>query len=103
MPNPRKRNQDIRVRVTAEVMERTKRVADLLGMPPSTLASLALAQFIAQQERGLVMVDRMADAIGGQMGQEFKTQLEAQLGAGPAQQKLFQGPGRRKKTKRGEL
>jgi len=101
MANPRKRNQDIRVRVTAEVMERTKRVADLLGMPPSTLASLALAQFIAQQERGLVMVDRMADAIGGQMGQEFKTQLEAQLGKAPVQQKLFQGPGRRKKKKRG--
>jgi len=101
MANPRKRNQDIRVRVTAEVMERTKRVADLLGMPPSTLASLALAQFIAQQERGLVMVDKMADAIGGQMGQEFKTQLEAQLGKGPVQQKLFHGPGRRKKKKRG--
>jgi len=103
MPNPRKRTADIRIRITAEVMERTQRVADMLGMPPSTLASLALAQFVAQQERALSMVQTMADAVGGQMGQEFKRQLNAQLAAmgEPKQEKLFPGPGRRKKGKRG--
>lgn len=102
MPNPRRRNQDIRIRVTPEVMERTKRVADLLGMPPSTIASLALAQYIAQQERGLLMVDKMADAIGGEMGKGLKEEMQRIIEADPhVQQKLFHGPGRRKKGKRG--
>lgn len=102
MPNPRRRNQDIRIRVTPEVMARTQRVADLLGMPPSTIASLALAQYIAQQERGLLMVDKMADAIGGEMGKGLKEEMQRIMEADPQiQQKLFPGPGRRKKGKRG--
>jgi len=102
LPKSRKRNQDIRIRVTAEVMARTQRVAQLLGMPPSTLASLALAQYISQQERGLLIVDKMADAIGGEMGNALKEEMQRVVEASPAvQQKLFPGPGRRKKGKRG--
>lgn len=77
MAAPRvKRDDSLRINMATETKERLQRVADAFGMPPATLAALAIGQYIAQQERTLVavesMTDKMAQAVGGELGEQLK-------------------------------
>lgn len=71
-----KRDDAIRVSVTSETKERLQRIADAFGMPPGTVAALAIGQYIATQERSLgaveSMQDKIAQAIGGELGEQLK-------------------------------
>lgn len=77
MAAPRvKRDDSLRINMSTETKERLQRVADAFGMPPATIAALAIGQYIAQQERTLVavesMTDKMAQAVGGELGEQLK-------------------------------
>ena len=77
MAAPRvKRDDSLRINMATETKERLQRVADAFGMPPATIAALAIGQYIAQQERTLVavesMTDKMAQAVGGELGEQLK-------------------------------
>lgn len=71
-----KRDESIRVSVSAGTKERLQRVADALGMPVATIAGVAIGQYIATQERTLgaieSMTDKMAQAVGGEPGEQLK-------------------------------
>jgi hypothetical protein len=69
------RDASIRVKIQPETKVRLERLSHLYGVPPSTLASVWLGQALAQQERSLSMASRMADAVGGEVGQAIKEQL----------------------------
>lgn len=77
MAAPRvKRDDSLRINMATETKERLQRVADAFGMPPATIAALAIGQYIAQQERTLVAVESMtsklAESVGGDLGEQLK-------------------------------
>lgn len=75
-----KRSDALRVKVSPEMNDRINRLSALLGLPPSTLAALAVGQWVANQERALGAAERMVDAIGQQVGEGFGEELKKQIG-----------------------
>jgi hypothetical protein len=69
------RDASIRLKIQPETKLRLERLSHLYGVPPATLASVWLGQTLAQQERSLSMVTRMAEAVGGEVGEALKEQL----------------------------
>lgn len=74
-----KRSDVLRVKVSPDMNDRITRLSTVLGLPPSTLAALAVGTWVANQERGLGAAERIVDAIGeefgGQMGEELRKQI----------------------------
>lgn len=75
-----KRRGDIRMKVAEDVEARLDRISQVYGMPPSTLAALAVGQWVAQQERALMMTEAMANAVGEKMGESVAEELRQQIG-----------------------
>lgn len=92
---PPKRAEAIRIRLTSEMMDRTKRISGLLGLPIATLAAHALGSYVSQQERALALVDKVADTVGGEFGAALKHELAVQRGE-TKQLKLWHGQGKGK-------
>ncbi|HAN48722.1 MAG TPA: hypothetical protein DCQ20_07575 [Nitrospira sp.] len=74
-----KRRGDIRMKVAEDIEERLDRISKVYGMPPSTLAAMAVGQWIAQQERALMMTEAISNAVGQSMGDAVATELRQQL------------------------
>lgn len=74
-----KRNDAIRMKVAPDVLERLDRISRVYGMPPSTLAAMALGQWVTQQERTLLMTEAMAQSVGQHLGESVATELREQL------------------------
>lgn len=74
-----KRDKSMRLTVTADVYERLERLAVTIGVPPSTLGTMALGLYVAQQEKTLVLSERMAERIGDQLGVEMGAEMAKQL------------------------
>lgn len=74
-----KRGDDLRMKVAPEINERLFKIAQIYGLPPSTLAALAVGQWVAQQERTLMMTESMANAVGQQMGDAVANELRQQM------------------------
>lgn len=76
-----KRQASIRVSVSDEMKARLDRLADSIGVPPSTLASVALGLYVTQQERSLHMAEaaitRMVDGMSGELGEQFKLMMQS--------------------------
>jgi hypothetical protein len=75
-----KRRGDIRMKVAEDIEDRLDRISKVYGMPPSTLAALAVGQWVAQQERMLMMTEAMANSIGEKMGDAVANELRQQIG-----------------------
>ncbi len=75
-----KRRGDIRMKVAEDIEERLDRISRVYGMPPSTLAALAVGQWVAHQERTLMMTEAMANAVGERMGDAVANELRQQIG-----------------------
>lgn len=71
-----KRRDSLRVNLSPDLKDRIDRLSSLLGLPPSTLAALAVGHWVANQERALGVVDRVADAITSQLGDGLADQLK---------------------------
>jgi len=74
-----KRGKSMRLTVTGDVYERLERLAVTIGVPPSTLATMALGLYVAQQEKTLVLAERMAERIGDQLGGDVGAEMVKQL------------------------
>lgn len=72
---PVKRTYAMRMNLSEGMTERFRRVAELYGLPPSTLGAYAIGQWTSQQEASLRLVDTMAETLGEQMGEELKKQF----------------------------
>lgn len=75
-----KRSNDLRVKVSPDMVERITRLSVILSLPPATLAALAVGTWVANQERALGATERMVDAIGQQFGGEMGEELKKQIG-----------------------
>lgn len=77
-----KRGGTLRMNVAEDIETRLERISQVYGMPPSTLAALAVGQWVAQQERMLMMTESMANAVGEKMGAAVADQLREHMQAG---------------------
>jgi len=78
-PAPRqriKRATQIKVSLSDEVLARLVTLSELLGVPARTVASLAIGQYVAQQERSLGFLQSVSE----QLGDGFKEELSKALG-----------------------
>jgi len=75
-----KRSDVLRVKVSTDMNERLDRLSQMLGLPPSTLAALAVGHWVANQERGLGVAEHMAEAIGNQLGEGMAEEIKKQMG-----------------------
>lgn len=50
-----KRSESVRIRLESEMMQRLEKVAADFGMAPSTMAAFAVAAFVREQERTLLV------------------------------------------------
>lgn len=71
-----KRGRLIKVSLSEEMLGRLVTLSELLGVPAGTVASLALGQYIAQQERSLGFLQTVSD----NMGASFKEELSKAMG-----------------------
>lgn len=74
-----KRGGDLRSKVSEDIEARLYRISQIYGMPPSTLAALAVGQWVAQQERTLSMTEAMANKIGETMGDAVANEMRQQI------------------------
>lgn len=70
-----KRSDEIKVRLQPGVKQRLHAVADVLGVPASTVAALAIGAYLGQQERAL----SVAEKVGEGMGEALKEALGEQF------------------------
>lgn len=82
MASPIKRQASIRVCVSDEMKARLDRLADSIGVPTSTLASVALGIYVTQQERTLHMAEaaigKMVEGMTGEIGEQLKLMMQAE-------------------------
>lgn len=74
-----KRGGGIRINVSEDIEMRLQRISHTLGVPPSTLAAVAVGTWVAQQERSLTMLETMANTIGVHMGESAANDLRQAL------------------------
>lgn len=77
-PHPRqriKRGAILKVSLSEDMLARLVALSELLGVPAGTVASLALGQYIAQQERSLGFLKNVSD----QFGEQFREAMSEQL------------------------
>lgn len=70
------RGEVLRIKVAPEIISRLETIALRFGLPPSTLAAYAVAQWIAQQEQGANIAQAVAKEVGGQLGAEMRKMME---------------------------
>lgn len=77
-----KRQASIRVSVSEEMKARLDRLADSIGVPPSTLASVALGIYVSQQERTLhiaeAAIGKMVEGMTGEIGEQLKLMINSE-------------------------
>lgn len=75
-----KRQESMRVSLNGEMKVRLYALAEKIGVPPATLATVALGLYVTQQEQTLTMqsrvVEAMADKVGGEIGLQLKAMFE---------------------------
>ena len=70
------RDETLRIKVAPDILRRLEALAVRFGLPSSTLAAYAVAQWLAQQEQGANMVEAVAREIGGNAGDMLEKLLE---------------------------
>ena len=70
------RDETLRIKVAPDIVRRLEALAVRFGLPSSTLAAYAIAQWLAQQEQGANMVEAVAREIGGNAGEMLEKLLE---------------------------
>ena len=75
------RDETLRIKVAPDIVRRLETLAGRFGLPSSTLAAYAVAQWLAQQEQGAAVAEAVAKEIGGQAGASLR-QLVELVGSG---------------------
>ena len=70
------RDETLRIKVAPDIVRRLEALATRFGLPSSTLAAYAVAQWLAQQEQGSQLAEAVAKQIGGDTGDVLRRLLE---------------------------
>lgn len=79
---PIRRSGGIRIRLSPSTRDRLDRLSELYGVPPSTLGSMALGEWIARNENALGMADKIANSLGESMPEQLRLVMTALAEAG---------------------
>jgi phage portal protein BeeE len=79
MATSQKRSKQIKLTITPEIHARLVTLGERLGQAPATLASMAISQYVAQQENSLGVADKTVEAIARQFGPEMEEMLRQGL------------------------
>lgn len=74
-----RRAKSIRLTLTPEMYDRLERLAVTLGIQPSTLGTVALGLYVSQQEKTLVMTERLSERLADQLGEDMGAEMVKQL------------------------
>jgi predicted transcriptional regulator len=70
------RDETLRIKVAPDILRRLEQLALRFGLPSSTLAAYAVAQWLAQQEQGANVAQAVAKEIGGHAGDVIRQLVE---------------------------
>lgn len=70
------RDETLRIKVAPDILRRLESLALRFGLPSSTLAAYAVAQWLAQQEQGANIAEAVAKEIGGHAGDVIRQLIE---------------------------
>ena len=70
------RDETLRIKVAPDVLRRLEHLALRFGLPSSTLAAYAVAQWLSQQEQGANVAQAVAKEIGGHAGDVIRQLVE---------------------------
>ena len=70
------RDETLRIKVAPDIVRRLEALATRFGLPSSTLAAYAVAQWLAQQEQGANIAEAVAKEIGGHAGDVIRQRIE---------------------------
>lgn len=70
------RKEVLRLRVVPGTTDRLDKLAALFGLPSSTLAALAVGEWITNKENTLGMTQKVTDSLTSMLGEEFGKQLD---------------------------
>lgn len=70
------RKEVLRLRVVPGTTDRLDKLAALFGLPSSTLAALAVGEWITNKENALGITQKITDNLTSMIGDEFGKQLE---------------------------
>lgn len=80
MPMARiKRAGGIRINVSEDIEMRLQKISQTLGVPPSTLAAVAVGIWVSQQERSLTVFEAVASTFGAQIGESVSNEMREAL------------------------
>lgn len=74
--NPKKRSSTLKVMLHPQIHDDLRALAVRLGQAPSTLASIALSQYVAQQTAAIGATDRALAGVFESMAPMFAKMLE---------------------------
>lgn len=80
------RKEVLRLRVVPGTTDRLDKIAALFGLPSSTLAALAVGEWITNKESALGMSQKIADSVSATVGSEFGKMAEAMRQADAAKE-----------------
>lgn len=70
------RDETLRIKVAPDILRRLEALSVRFGLPSSTLAAYAVAQWLAQQEQGANVAQAVAKEIGGHAGDVIRQLIE---------------------------
>ena len=70
------RDETLRIKVAPDIVRRLEALAVRFGLPSSTLAAYAVAQWLAQQEQGANIAEAIAKEVGGQAGDVIRKLID---------------------------
>lgn len=70
------RDETLRIKVAPDILRRLEALAPRFGLPSSTLAAYAVAQWLSQQEQGANVAQAVAKEIGGHAGEMLRDLLQ---------------------------
>lgn len=66
------RSKRVQVRVSESVFNRLQAVSESLGMPHSTVSSIAISEYILRKEREGALLENVNGALSGQLSEYFE-------------------------------
>jgi predicted transcriptional regulator len=77
---PSKRSASVKVMLHPDMLDKLRVLAEELGQAPSTLASIAVSQYVLQQTRALGATEKAMEGLFAQMAPEMVEQMKLMAG-----------------------
>jgi hypothetical protein len=81
MATSQKRGYPVKALVTEATKDRLWALSETMGQAPSTLASIAISEYVARQSAAFGATDKAIKAMTDHLGPELATQLKIAMGS----------------------